>query len=984
MKQLTAAICLLFATGAGINVAYAHEHEGDRGVNYSVYEQYRFTKAANTQKAYAAQQYVKSMLPGWNTTTDRFTGNATDMFGPATMVPGGTNKQKATAFMATKLNKLDVNPAEWETTRDASFAHASYVDFQQVIDGHKVMFSNMSFRFTPDGRLVRLKLRSYSSVNSDVMKPVLSANDAMTSAELTEGMIGMAVQTKNVEQDWVWFPIPSAKGYELHPAWVVKMTGSGAKEMPFDVTAYIDAIDGELLYRFNTVNETFDVTAKAEIFVTSPLAPKQELFLPDMNVTVGGNSYVTDANGTVSDPSLSAPQNVTFDLQGPWSIVREAGNTISFNTNITSSPDTFRLPIGDSTTRDFRAVSAFAYVNRIHDYMKTHWPTFTGMDMPMPTNIDITTNQQCNAFYNDGGFSINFYPPQATCLAFSIVSDIVYHEYGHGICYRFYRANGQNFNNGAMGEAYADVWAMCMNRDGVVGEGSFTNGSNIRSYIGAPKVYPQNLVGQVHADGEIVAGAWWDVAVNIGDIDIMSKIFSQSHYDLPNAPNGMEGDLYYDILISALMADDDDNNLGNRTPHFEQIVKAFARHGIYLLAESDFKHNDIEHQAINTPVTISGELTLVNPAFFDKILLHYRSRYANTGWDSVAMTNTTGNMYSAQIPGMPGGSIVDYYFSVEDVVNSGPVGLPAGYNPYAGSMQRMTIPYQFAVGLNGVRYKNDFEGTIDGWQLGVPGDDATRGMWVHAKPVGTQTAEGLPIQTGADHTTGTGKCLVTGNGGGGIVIDDEVANGKTTVMTPSIDVPFSQPVVEYFRWYSNDRGNSRNLKSDPWVVEIHAGTSIFWQKVEDTYEPDQRWRRRIFRVNEFLPGATNIQLRFIAQDAINTNMSSNGQNIVEAAVDDFIIYDGNPTSVNDAAPAAIKAEVYPNPADDQVNVVLPAGSKGSISVYDVSGRILHTVAVTEATAKYSINTSGLAAGTYMLLMQTQYAVQNTSFVVSHK
>src|SRR5690606_13679379 len=140
-------------------------------------------------------------------------------------------------------------------------------------------------------------------------------------------------------------------------------------------------------------------------------------------------------------------------------------------------------------------------------------------------------------------------------------------------------------------------------------------------------------------------------------VDTMAKLFTLTHFDLPNGPSGTEGDVYFDILISALMNDDNDANLANKTPHFTQIVEAFARHGIYLLNDAEFEHNELAHQTPNSPVTFSGTLKLANPTFFDKIYLHYRSRYAGTGWDSVAMSNTSGNVYSVQLPGFPGGSV---------------------------------------------------------------------------------------------------------------------------------------------------------------------------------------------------------------------------------------------------------------------------------------------------------------------------------------
>ncbi len=977
MRNLLSVLCLAII-GTGVS-AVAHEHEEVSSLNYSIYQSYEYMKGVSGTKIAATQQLAKEQFYGWNATPDKLTGMFRDMYGPAMAVPGADNLQKAQALMAGKLVNMGIKSPEWIVTRNINAGHAAYVDFKQVVHGHEVVFSNLSFRFTTDSRLQRVKMKNFGTPEQD-MQPVLSANDILNGNAMTAGMAGTSIDKKEITGDWVWFPIPKSSGYTIHPAWPFSMTGTGHNEMPFELTGYVDAITGELLYRSNSVNETFDVTVKANIHLATPVSPTTEVPVADMRVTIGGNNYITNDTGFVSVGTANAPVSVTYEVRGPWSVVRVGGNTPSFTANMATSPATYTLPIADTTTPQFRAVSAFYHVNKIHDYMKGHWPTFTTMDNnPLNTNVDISGNT-CNAFYNNGNYSINFYAPQTSCRAYSMVSDIVYHEYGHGISYRFYSGNGTTFRNGAMGEANSDVWAMCINRDGVVGDGAYYNGGNIRSYLGAPKVYPNDLIGQVHNDGEIIAGAWWDVAVNTGSIDTMAKLFTLTHYDLPNGPNGTEGEVYHDVLISALMNDDDDANLGNGTPHFNDIIEAFARHGIYLLSDATVEHKEVAHQPNNTAVTINAKLILSNPAFFDKLYLVYRDRYGAGTWDSVAMTNVTGNDYTGQIPGFPGGSIVDYYFKAQDVVAVSSFGLPKGYNPSV-SISELTLPYQYGVGIGYRRYTQDFEGNIDGWQLGEPTDNASGGLWVHETPIASYD-DGEIIQPGTDNTTGSGKCLVTGNAASlAPASANDVDNGTTTVLTPYFDLHFYEPIIEYYRWYSADRGSSANMRSDYWTVELHPQNSVIWKRVDYTRESDQNWRRRIFRVSEYFAGVTTVQMRFVAEDRVLSGLQQSGQNVVEAAIDDFIIYEGSPLAINDKAD--VEARIYPNPADNMVNIEVPAGSKGSITLYDITGKTISKLEVTERTHKYSVNTSSVPAGTYLVLVQTQYAVQNNKVVISH-
>lgn len=978
MRKFVSAVCLLLS-GTCIS-ATAQESEGNDHFNYSVFGAYSQYDIVNATQAQKTQQQAAALLPGWSATTDKLTGLFADMYGPAATVDGKDNYQKALQLMSGKLAAMGVNVAEWSKTRDVQLSHAAFVDFSRAVDGHKVLFSSLGFRFTTDGRLQRVKMRSYGTPENGV-QPTVSKQDVLAGTALTQGIEGYNVDKKEVKDDWVWFPIPTQKGYVMHPAWPFHVTGIGEHEMPFDLDGYVDATNGELLYRTNSVNETFEVTVKANIHVASPMTPTTEVMMNAMTVKVGAQNLQTNDTGYIK-ANVSGPSSVTYELSGPWSRIKLSGSTPSFVQHNPNSPDVYHLPIQDTTSANFRAVSAFHYVNTVHDYMKGKFTNFTGMDAnPLTTNVDIGTTT-CNAYYTDGAYSINFYSPQTGCRAFSEVSDIVYHEYGHGISYRFYSANGTYFRNGAMGEANSDVWAMCINRDGIVGEGAFYNGGAIRNYTHSvqPKVYPENLVGEVHADGEILAGSWWYVALNTGSVDTMAKLFTQTYYDLPNGPTGTEGQVYHDVLISALMNDDDDANLGNGTPHFKAIVDAFASHGIYLLSDAQIDHTEVPNQPVNTPTDINAKLTLTNPAFFDKLYLVYRDRNGAGTWDTVAMNNTSGTNYNAQIPGFPGGTIVDYFFMANDVVDASSYGLPEGYEAN-GTSSEMTLPYQYGVGVNAIRVRQDFEGNLDGWKLGLPSDNATGGIWTQAVPIGTSD-NGQPVQTGKDHTTGTGKCLVTGNSSSSVSGDD-VDNGKTTVVTPYFDIPFYEPVIEYYRWYSNNRGSTSNRRTDYWMVDLQPKGSVLWRRVDYTRQSDQHWRRRIFKLSEFYSGQAPIMMRFTAEDRVIPNVTSNGQNVVEAAIDDFAIYEGAPLGV-DNTNAVVKAEVYPNPADNKLNLVVAQGSKGTATLYDITGKVISVTQLSDEQTAYTINTAGLASGTYMVLIQTQNIIQNIKVAVTHQ
>jgi len=89
-------------------------------------------------------------------------------------------------------------------------------------------------------------------------------------------------------------------------------------------------------------------------------------------------------------------------------------------------------------------------------------------------------------------------------------SDIVYHEYGHGLTWRMItRMDGPIA--GAIGEGMSDVLAIILNGDDRVGEYSATDPLGIRSapYANYPRSYGDIAGTSVHFDGEVYGAIGW-------------------------------------------------------------------------------------------------------------------------------------------------------------------------------------------------------------------------------------------------------------------------------------------------------------------------------------------------------------------------------------------------------------------------------------------------------------------------------------------
>ena len=243
-----------------------------------------------------------------------------------------------------------------------------------------------------------------------------------------------------------------------------------------------------------------------------------------------------------------------------------------------------------------------------------------------------------------------------------------------------------------------------------------------------------------------------------------------------------------------------------------------------------------------------------------------------TGFTSVPLTSLGGGNYDAVFPPTNCGDQVQWYIEALDTdgaIYRSPSTAPAT-NHVSISAEQLNIAVD-----------HDME-TNQGWSAGASGDTATTGIWTRVNPVGTAA------QPEDDHTPSGVRCWVTGQGSsGGSVGDNDVDNGTTTLLTPTMDLTsYPDPHISYWRWYSNNQGGAPG--ADTFRIAISANGGSSWTQVEQIGPNGAGttggWIYHEFRAADFITLSSQVQMRFIADD-------SGTGSIVEAAIDDFQVVD---------------------------------------------------------------------------------------------
>jgi Zn-dependent metalloprotease len=894
-------------------------------------------------------------------------------FGQPISVFGMDAQSRALNFITNKLAGFNMPLSELTYSRSGNSANYQYVHFDQTHGGVKVLNSDVFVKMTPAGQVITFGCDVFNDIAIST-SPTISGAAAITFAKvgLADPIISSAVNA-NV----FILPIPEFKQNTYKLVYEVTIDTKDATGVPAKYYTLVDATDGKILYRENKILHfspppaaATDITISGTVYPTNPYSASVVKPLRNLKMVQAGTPYYTDSVGYIG-LSSSTSTSVIFSLEGLWSRVLTAGVIPTFTATANPGTNTYSF----DANANIREQSAYYHVNIVHDYMKTKFPAFTGLDNPLPTNVDLAGT--CNAFYD--GTSINFYALGGGCNSLAQVGDVIYHEYGHGINDKFYISQGASFGNGSMGEGYADIWAIGITGDPVLGIGFDAVDPTVfvRRYDINKKVYPQDLTGEVHANGEIIAGAWWDTNLNLGTLQGMMDLYKETFYATLTSPDGTEGQLYTDILIEALTDDDvpangGDNNISNGTPNDNSIVDGFALHGITLLSNAVVTHVPVTASIAAAGIPINATVAVTYPWALAAAKVFYKINRLGA-WTGLSMTNTSGISYTATIPAQPQGTVIGYYIALE-----GTTGILSAVQPVASDLANPNIPYYILNGAS-LMMEEDFDLNFGGWGTGIAGDNATTGLWVVDIPIGSYFTPGdlsTAVQPGFQNTPGGAVCALTGNASStsDALGTNDVDGGSTTLESPINNLAsYTNPIITYDRWYVNNPPSGANPGNDYWETQIsNDGTT--WVKIERTNVSDRSWRRFAFRVKDYVTLTATIQMRFIVSDSLITGAYLNGGSLVEGALDNYYIYEEMVSGI--AENASITAiNVFPNPATNSVAISYEVLNNEAVTmeVMNNLGQVVYTQVMKEnAVGKHlvKLETSSFAEGMYLLKIKT--------------
>lgn len=562
---------------------------------------------------------------------------------------------------------------------------------------------------------------------------------------------------------------------------------------------HIDAANGELLRRENQI-AFFSAEVQGEVEPRTIGDTMEAQPMPYLSVEMDGETVNASGGGKLE---VQTAGDATAALYGIYTNVNNSAGSDGEGVFGLSESDPSILLTDQMASQ--AEIAAYRHTETVKDWWRQAAPDLDWVNQQLTVNVNLSGS--CNAYWN--GSTTNFYRAGGGCNNVARIGDVVYHEFGHGFHQNILESGSIN---GSIGEGSADYIAASITQDPIMAPGFFTDGGHIRN-ADNDKVYPDDLQGEVHADGEIWVGTMWDL------MSVLQNRYGEEkgrqRADRIFADILRSGPGFGDLYAEALLADDNDNDLGNGTPHACEIDEVFSQRGLSSTGDPGTpSFIAIDHTGVISPAAADAatELTIgidtgVSPCAVDEpdtLTVWWRNDDGAFNELSVDPAETV-----TQLPAQPDGTVVEYYVEATagDVTSSNPPVVPSNV-------------HRFYVGDLDVVFDDDFE-TDSGWTHGA---DAGSDDWQRGTPRGR-------VEDPAAAFSGTqawGNDLGW-NGTNGAY----EANVTSWLESPEIDCTDCEGArLQFRRWLSLDDAVARILVNDTVVWDSQNRFDSHWEFVD--------------------------------------------------------------------------------------------------------------------------------------------------------
>lgn len=440
------------------------------------------------------------------------TGTPQSIFGKLSPPTGEVSEMTARRFLAeyAPLFKMRGETDDLDLARRFESPLGQHFVFEQRYQGVLVHGAQAAVHFNQAREIVAVNNTYQPGIALESVEPRLSRLSAFTRANSALGLNAFSQFSANL--------VVYSFNDSFLLAWQVVIPTNGPTwEM------FVDAQGGELLGEPRDTNRY--VNGAGQIFVVNAIVATHDNSLRDNDdaaSAVPAQAYsIVTLQGLVGNGFLDGP-------------FASSSKTKKRAFNATNNF------IFDRSDDGFSETMGYYYLDYTQRYIQA-----LGF-----TNVD---NRQQVFSVNRYKYDNSFYSPKSKEITLGLGgvddaedADVIIHEYGHSIQDNQVPGFGSSLEAGSMGEGFGDYWAGSVGaqlsggfQDTCLAEWdatsySLSNPPCLRRLDGT-KHYPEDVVGEVHDDGEIWSAALWQIREAIGAANADKSILTAHFLLAPGA-----------------------------------------------------------------------------------------------------------------------------------------------------------------------------------------------------------------------------------------------------------------------------------------------------------------------------------------------------------------------------------------------------------------------------------------------------------------
>jgi hypothetical protein len=324
--------------------------------------------------------------------------------------------------------------------------------------------------------------------------------------------------------------------------------------------------------------------------------------LPGLEIAVPGHGVaVTDANGQFT-VDLVAPVVIGIDrLKGRYhDTIWGAEPPNQQSIVLPGVATTIQLLTAGANTDASSHTTLGYWTDRVHAFTRGVLGDSPQLDVIADIHCEVNYGLACNAYYLFN--SMVFYRAGGGCQNMATPT-VIAHEWGHGLDDRY---GGISQTNG-LSEGWGDIVSMYLTDDPVVGLNVFGPGTNVRTGTNTLQ-FPNGA--HVHEQGQSWGGFAWKLRERLALTRGRSTAIAVSNEIVLGSIVANAGGQAA-ATLEVFLADDNDGDLTNGTPHAAELIWACAQHSLPVPAPAGLANDECAYpfeltNGVNGPFTSTG------------------------------------------------------------------------------------------------------------------------------------------------------------------------------------------------------------------------------------------------------------------------------------------------------------------------------------------------------------------------------------------